>query len=65
MGDMEDISVQLERSVAFLFHQEAKLTAKCEDLELGPKHNDIWIHGIPEGSVKSNTTGCVTELIHP
>ncbi|KAI4826442.1 hypothetical protein KUCAC02_029889 [Chaenocephalus aceratus] len=31
LGDTEDRMARLERSVAFLLHQEAKLAAKCDD----------------------------------
>lgn len=33
LGQTEDRAARLERSVAFLLHQEAMLAAKCDDLE--------------------------------
>ncbi|KAA8580424.1 hypothetical protein FQN60_005959 [Etheostoma spectabile] len=42
LGDTEDKMARLERMAAFLLYQEAKLTAKCDDLE--SQHNtDIRI----------------------
>ncbi|KAI4792266.1 hypothetical protein KUCAC02_033494 [Chaenocephalus aceratus] len=55
LGDTEDRMARLERSVAFLLHQEAKLAAKCDDLESRSRRNNVRIHGIPEGSEKNDT----------
>lgn len=63
LGDTEDRTARLERSVAFLLHQEAKLEAKCDDLESRARRNNIRIHGIPEGSEKNDTIGFVTDFI--
>ncbi|TKS74092.1 hypothetical protein D9C73_008173 [Collichthys lucidus] len=54
LGDMEDKTARLERVAAFLLHQEAKLVAKCEDLESRAIRNNIRINGIPEGSEKND-----------
>lgn len=62
LGDTEDKTARLERMAAFLLHQEAKLAAKCDDLE--SRRNNIWIHGIPEGSEKKDTIGFITDFIH-
>lgn len=51
LGNTEN---RTERSVAFLLHQEAMLSAKCENLESRSRHNNIRIHGIPEGSEKDD-----------
>lgn len=63
LGETEDRAARLERSVAFLLHQEAMLAAKCDDLEARPRRNNIRIHGIPEGSEKNDTIGFVTNFI--
>ncbi|KAK1905659.1 (3S6E)-nerolidol synthase 1 chloroplastic [Dissostichus eleginoides] len=42
LGDTEDRTARLERSVAFLLHQEAKLAAKCDDLESRSRRNNTW-----------------------
>lgn len=49
---------------SFLLHKEAKLTAKCEDLESRSRRNNMRIHGIPEGSEKNNMIGFVTDFIN-
>lgn len=64
LGETEDRAAQLERSVAFLLHQDAKLAVKCDDLELRVRCNNIRIHGIPAGSKKNDTIGFVMNFIH-
>lgn len=64
LGDTEDKTARLERVAAFLLHQEAKLVAKCEDLESRTRRNNIRIHGIPEGSEKNDMITFVTDFIH-
>lgn len=64
LGDTEDKTARLERMAAFLLHQEAKLAAKCEDLDSRTRRNNIRIHGIPEGSEKNDMIGFVTDFIH-
>lgn len=64
LGDTEDKTARLERMASFLLHKEAKLTAKCEDLESRSRRNNMRIHGIPEGSEKNNMIGFVTDFIH-
>ncbi|KAK1885755.1 LINE-1 type transposase domain containing protein 1 [Dissostichus eleginoides] len=63
LGDTEDRTARLERSVAFLLHQGAKLAAKCEDLESRSRRNNVRIHGIPEGSEKNDTIGFISGFI--
>ena len=63
LGETEDRAARLERSVTFLLHQEAMLAAKCDDLESRARRNNIRIHGIPEGSEKSDTIAFVTDFI--
>ncbi|KAK1882645.1 LINE-1 type transposase domain containing protein 1 [Dissostichus eleginoides] len=62
-GDTEDRTARLERSVAFLLHQETKLAAKCDDLESRSRRNNVRIHGIPEGSEKNDTIGFISGFI--
>lgn len=63
LGETEDRAARLERSVAFLLHQEAMLTAKCDDLESRSRRNNIRIHGIPEGAERDDTISFVTDFI--
>ncbi|KAJ4927766.1 hypothetical protein JOQ06_015568 [Pogonophryne albipinna] len=63
LGDTEDRMARLERSVAFLLHQEAKLAAKCDDLESRLRRNNVRIHGISEGSEKNDTIGFISGFI--
>ncbi|KAJ4946442.1 hypothetical protein JOQ06_024109 [Pogonophryne albipinna] len=63
MVKTEDRMARLERSVAFLLHQEAKLAAKCDDLESRSRRNNVRIHGIPEGSEKNDTIGFISGFI--
>ncbi|KAF3844504.1 hypothetical protein F7725_007667 [Dissostichus mawsoni] len=63
LGDTEDRKARLERSVAFLLHQEAKLAAKCDDLESRSRRNNVRIHGIPEDSEKNDTIGFISGFI--
>lgn len=63
LRETEDRAARLERSVAFLLHQEAKLAAKCDDLELRARRNNVRIHSIPEGSEKNDTIGFVMNFI--
>lgn len=62
LGNTDDRIARLERLVVYLLHQRAKLTAKCDDLESRSRRN-IRIHGLPEGSEKTNTIGFVTDFI--
>lgn len=63
LGKTDDRTMRLERSAAFLLHQTAKLTAKCDDMESRQRRNNIRIHGIPEGAEKDEAIGFVTSLI--
>ena len=61
---MEDKTALLEKMAAFLFHQQGKLAAKCEDLESRSRCNNIWIHGIQEGSEKKDMIRFIADFIH-
>lgn len=63
LGETEDRAARLERSVAFLLHQEAMLAAKCDDLESRSRRKNIRIHSIPEGTEINNIIGFVTDFI--
>ncbi|KAL6481133.1 hypothetical protein MHYP_G00092130 [Metynnis hypsauchen] len=63
LGNMEDKTTQLEKSVSFLMRQELNLAAKCDDLESRLRRNNIRIHGIPEGSEKKDVIGFISNFL--
>ena len=63
VSESEDKAARLERAIAFLLFKEAKLSAKCEDLESRSRRKNIRIFGIPEGAEKNDTVRFVTDFI--
>lgn len=62
-GLAEERTTKLEKAVVYLFQNEAKLMAKCNDLEARERRKNIRICGVPEGSEKDDMVGFVKELI--
>ncbi|MEQ2288522.1 hypothetical protein AMECASPLE_023451 [Ameca splendens] len=60
VGNTEDNTMRMERAVAVLLRETTKLSKKCDDLEARMRHNNIRIHGIPEGAAKDNTISFIT-----
>ncbi len=45
----EDKALRHERAIRYLLHRDAKLSAKCEDLESRARRNNLRIYGVKEG----------------
>lgn len=63
LGDTEDETQRHQRTLGYLLHREANLTAKCEDLESRARRNNLRIYGIREGEEKTDMLGFISEVI--
>lgn len=63
MSDTEDKTLQHERAIRYLLHREAKLSAKCEDLESRARRNNLRIYGVKEGEEQNDMINFITNLI--
>ncbi|CAL9698093.1 unnamed protein product [Knipowitschia caucasica] len=63
VGNTEDRMTQLEKAVVYLLQSEAKVAAKCNELEARGRRKNIRIHGVEERAEKNDVVGFVKELI--
>lgn len=63
VSDTEDQLLRHDRVLRYMLQREAKLSAKCEDLESRARRNNIRIYGIPEGEEKKGMITFVTNLM--
>uniref|UniRef100_A0AAV2J8Z1 Uncharacterized protein n=1 Tax=Knipowitschia caucasica TaxID=637954 RepID=A0AAV2J8Z1_KNICA len=63
VGNTEDRMTQLEKAVVYLLQSEAKVAAKCNELEARGRRKNIRIHGVEERAEKNDVVGSVKELI--
>lgn len=63
VSDTEDKARQHERAIRYLLHREAKLTARCEDLESRARRNNLRIFGVKEGEEKDKMVSYINKLL--
>lgn len=63
-SDTEDKALRHERAISYLLHRDARLSAKCEDLESRARRNNLRIYGVKEGEEKGDMITFVTNLLH-
>lgn len=63
VSDNEDQLQRHERAIRHLLHQEAKLSAKCEEYESRSRRNNVRIYGIKEGEEKNDMIPFITGMI--
>ncbi|KAL6478461.1 hypothetical protein MHYP_G00142960 [Metynnis hypsauchen] len=63
VSDTEDKALRHERAIRYLLHREAKLSAKCEDLESRARRNNLRIYGVKEGEERSDMINFIANLM--
>lgn len=63
ISDSEDKALRHERAIRYLLQKEAKLSAKCEDLESRARRNNLRIYGVKEGEEKNDMIKFISNLM--
>ena len=60
---MAAVLAEHERAIHYLLQKEAKLSAKCEDLESRAKRNNLRIYGVKEGEESNDMIKFISNLM--
>ena len=63
VSDTEDKALRHERAIRYLLQKEAKLSAKCEDLESRARRNNLLIYGVKDGEEMNDMIKFISNLI--
>lgn len=63
VSDVDENTLRHERAIRHLLQREAKLSAKCDDLESRARRNNLRIYGVKEGEERNDMAKFVTDFL--